>query len=145
MGSEPQELDLRGHTPEPHQEPPKPLGSRTSLGEAVASRATNSLSLAFVQPRHHHLDNHGGQMGGSVSIQAEDQSCSCNSAVLQGFCFKGKAHTKFYLKNSRDWSPSHSVHHVTRHSARAGEPRRRDRLHAASHICTSYLLCSVYL
>lgn len=90
MGSELQELDLRGHTPEPHQEPPKPLGSGTSLGEAVAPRATNSLSLALVQPRHRHLDKRGGRMGGSVSIQAEDQSCFCNLLSCRDFALKEK-------------------------------------------------------
>lgn len=109
-------------TPQNPTRNPKNLWGVGQVGEVVASRATNSLSLALVQLRHHHLDNCGDQTGGSVSIQAEDQSCSCKSAVLQGFCFKGKVHTKFYLKNSRAWSPSHRVHHVTRHSALAGEP-----------------------
>ena len=43
MGSEPQELDLRGHTPEPYQEPQKPLGS----GVGGRSCGFQSHKLAF--------------------------------------------------------------------------------------------------
>lgn len=64
MGSELQELDLVATPQNPTRNPQNLTGSGTSLGEAAALQATNSLSLALVQPRHCHLDNRGGQMGG---------------------------------------------------------------------------------
>lgn len=49
--------------------------------------------------------------------------CSRTSAVLQGFPFRGKVHTNYFLKNGGASSPARLIRHTAGHSG-WGAPRR---------------------